>query len=149
MTRSKRIQSVARITDHRERQAAQAFGESRQQLDHQEQRLIELLGYRDEYNTQFQTASGMTMDARRIHEYRLFLDRLNRAIEQQRQVVEQVQLECERQRQGWLATRTRKRALGNAVARFQDHERHEAERREQIEHDERTLHPSTGRPRED
>lgn len=141
MTRSKRMQPMVRMAEHREREAARVLGESRRHLEHHEGRLAELIAYRDEYTDRYRDCSGGGMGAMRLNEYRVFLERLNQAIEQQREAVEQARIDCEQRRQGWLASRTRTQALGKAVERFHQEERRERGRREQREQDDRVQRP--------
>lgn len=137
MTRSKRMDPVVKVAENREQAAARLLGEAQQRLQQQERRLGELVEYRDQYSQQFQHSSGQGMGVARLQDYRVFLARLNDAIQQQHIVVERCRQDCERQRGHWMATRTRTQALGKVVERYRREERHAAERREQHDLDER------------
>lgn len=137
MTRSKRMQPVVEVTVQREREAAKRLGEAQQRVQAAEQRLEELARYRDEYTEQF--ANGGSLTAARLRDYRIFLDRLNQAVEQQRALVARAQQEAESYRQRWLDIRTRVQALGKVVERYRDEERSQHERRLQKESDQHTL----------
>lgn len=139
MTKSKRMNPVVKVAEHREKDAARLFGQSQQRLEQQRARLSELVGYRDEYHLRFQHTCSQGVDVKQLQEYRLFLVRLNDAIAQQQKVIVQAEREMERCRAGWLRTRTRSQALDKVRARYQDAERQEAERREQAELDERST----------
>ena len=141
MTRSKRMNPVVKVAESREQAAARILGEAQQQLTRQEQRLDELMAYRDQYSQQFQQSSGMGMGVARLQDYRVFLARLNEAIEQQKQVIVRCRQDCERQRCHWLSSRTRTQALGKVVERYQREERRAVERREQHDSDERAQRP--------
>ena len=56
MTKSKRLEPVARIAENRERRAATELAKARQRLEEQEARLRELTSYRDDYSRRFQEA---------------------------------------------------------------------------------------------
>ncbi len=137
MTRSKRMQPVVDVTVQREREAAKRLGEAQQRVQAAEQRLDELVRYRDEYTQQF--ANGGSLTAARLRDYRVFLDRLNQAVEQQRTLLARAQQEAETHRQRWLDSRTRVQALGKVVERYRDQERSQHERRLQKESDQHTL----------
>ena len=137
MTRSKRMTPVVKVAENREQAAARLLGEARQRLEQQQRKLEELTTYRDQYSREFQHCSGQGMGVARLQDFRLFLARLNQAIEQQQRVVERCRQDCERQRLNWVDSRTRTQALGKVVDRYQREERHQAERREQHETDER------------
>ncbi|MEJ2645066.1 MAG: flagellar export protein FliJ [Gammaproteobacteria bacterium] len=139
MSRSKRMQPVVRVAEDRERQAARALGEAQRRLAENESKLAELIGYREQYSQSFNTAGGVGLDARRLHDYRVFLERLGTAISQQSELVEQLRLDCERSRRRWLETRTRAQALDKVTERYQQVERKAEERLEQHDSDERAL----------
>lgn len=133
MTRSKRMQSVVEITANREREAARRLGDLQQRLQAAEQRLDELIRYREEYTQQF--ANGGSLTTARLQDYRSFLGRLNLAVDQQRAVVERTQQDCAAQRECWLEIRGRVQALDKVVSRYRSAERSDHERREQKEAD--------------
>lgn len=137
MTRSKRMTPVVKVAENREQAAARVLGEARQRLEQQQRKLDELITYRDQYSQEFQQRSGQGMGVARLQDFRVFLARLNEAIEQQRRLVERCHQNCERQRLQWVASRTRTQALGKVVDRYQREERRAAERREQHDTDER------------
>lgn len=137
MTRSKRMQPVVEVTVQREREAAKRLGEAQQRVQAAEQRLDELTRYRQEYTQQF--AAGDSLTAARLQDYRVFLDRLNQAVEQQHAVLGRARQDADAQRQRWLDLHTRVQALGKVVERYRDEERSHHERRLQKESDQHTL----------
>lgn len=147
MTRSKRMNPVLRVAEHREKDAARRLGQTQQRLQQQQARLQELIGYRDEYNQKFQQTCSAGVDVKQLQEYRLFLSRLNDAIAHQQRVIANAEREVEQARAGWLRTRTRSQALDKVRDRFIEAERREADRREQADSDERSTQ-SAGRGRE-
>ncbi len=143
MTRSKRMKPVVKVAEGREQAAARVMGEAQRQLQAQEDKLQELITYRAQYTEQFQVSGGAGLGAARLQDYRVFLSRLNQAIEQQHVRIAQCQQDCERQRSNWMATRTRSQALDKVVERYQREERRADDRREQNETDERAQRGGT------
>lgn len=139
MTRSKRMQSVAEVTANRERDAARRLGEAQKRAQAAEQRFQELLAYRDDYTQQF--ANGGSLTTARLQDYRIFLERLNQAVEQQQSLLERANQDCEVLRRRWMEIHTRTQALDKVVSRYRDEERSDSERREQKESDQRTQNP--------
>ena len=139
MKRSKRMQSVAEIAKNKEIHAARLLGQKRQYLEQQRQRLLELVSYREEYTRKFQTLGGHGLDARRMHEYRTFLEKLNMAIVQQRDRINQATGECQVVQERWLNSRVHSKALGKVVERYQHDETQQREKQEQRELDERAI----------
>lgn len=134
MTRSKRMQPVVSVTANREHEAAKRLGECQKRILAAEQRLVELINYRDEYTQQF--ASGTSLGAARLQDYRVFLGRLNQAVDQQRHQVTVVSHECEGLRQRWLTLHVRAQALDKVVERYRGEERSDQDKREQKDSDE-------------
>jgi flagellar FliJ protein len=128
---------VVKVAESREQAAARILGEAQQRLAAQQRKFDELITYRDQYSSEFQQRSGQGMGVARLQDYRLFLARLNEAIQQQQRVVALCQQDCERQRRHWMSTRTRTQALGKVVDRYRREELQAGERREQLDSDER------------
>ncbi len=147
MTRSKRLNPVVKVAEHREKDAARLLGQSQQRLEQQQTRLRELIGYREEYHLKYQQTCARGLDVKQLQEYRLFLARLNDAIAQQQKTVMQAQRDVERCRSGWMRTRTRSQALDKVRERYQNVERQEAERREQADLDERSTQSANREPK--
>ena len=150
MTKSKRMQPVAKVADQRERQAAVEMAEFRRFLDAQQARLDELNNYRNDYARHFEEAGRGGMDAARMADYRRILARLNEAIVYQEQRLAGLHNDYERVRQRWTDTRTRAAALDKVMERYREEERREGDRREQGESDERAqrIGPGTAGSRE-
>jgi len=137
MTRSKRMQSVQHLAHNREQVAVKKLGESQQYLDAQQAKLQELRAYRDQYARAFESTGGEGLDALRIQEYRVFLGRLNQAIQQQEAVIAQCSARHEQTRQQWLETHSHSQAIDKVLERYRQQERKQQERKEQQELDER------------
>ena len=138
MTRSKRMTPVARVADNKERHAAKEFGKSKQVLKDHEARLEERVQYRDEYNQRFQESGSNGLEAQKVHEYRIFLNRLNDAVNRQREIVRRATEESIEYKESWMHTRSHAKALEKVVERYQSQEEQELERKEQKESDERS-----------
>jgi flagellar FliJ protein len=137
MTKSKRMEPVARVAEQRERKAAVEMAEFRRFLDAQQTKLDELNNYRNDYARTFEQAGRGGMDAARMADYRRILARLNDAIVYQEQRLASLHNEYEQVRQRWTDTRTRAAALDKVMERYREEEQREGDRREQGESDER------------
>lgn len=141
MTRSKRMQPIARLAADRERQAARDLGASRREFEAQRVRLGELQGYRDDYAARFRSASAQGIDAAQLRDFHAFIARLNEAIAQQERLVTAARREWEACAARWQGLRTRTQALDRVVERLQQGEAREVRRREQGDSDERAQRP--------
>jgi flagellar protein FliJ len=135
MTRSKRMQPVARVANDRQQNAARQVGERQRELEAQLNRLDELSNYRSEYARRFDEGTE-SMTGMNVRDYRLFLSRLNQAIEEQARRVEQARRELERSHGNWSATRVHSDAIHKVMDRFQKEEQRQEARREQVREDE-------------
>jgi flagellar protein FliJ len=134
MLRSRRLEPIARIADHREQVAAQEFGRMQEAVSAQELRLAELRAWWREYSRSLERQAGKGSGL--LREGRLFLAQLNDAIARQEIAVERARRDLEAARARWLALRIDREALEKIVARCQDEEGRQARRGEQREQDE-------------
>jgi len=135
MSRSKRMEPVAHVANNRKQNAAKAMGERQQALNDQVNRLDELNAYRSEYAKRFEDG-GESMAGIGMRDYRLFLSRLNQAIEEQARRVEQARTALEQSRGQFTASRVHHDAVNKVVDRLKADERRVEDRREQAENDE-------------
>ena len=136
MDRSKRIKPVAKFAHQLERDAASELGKCRNNLNGHEKKLCELLEYRDEYARRFADNNKDPVDARVMQDYRVFLQRLNEAIDMQRALVNQGKEACNKQTETWLGQRSRANALDKVVQRYQQSNQEKILKQEQREQDE-------------
>lgn len=137
MKDSKRLEPVARLSQHRERDAARELGKMQNVLEQYREKLRELQTYRDEYLQRYQQAleSGR-LQASPIQDYRCFLERISAAIDEQRARVEDGKHRFEQTRQSWLQTRVKANAIDKVITRQQQREHLRHDKREQHEADE-------------
>lgn len=137
MNRSKRMEPVLKIAENRERVSAQRLNEGQKLLGIQENKLLELQEYRDEYTQRFQVNSKQGMNTVRMQDYRIFLYKLNQAIEEQIGVIQKTREDCNNSRKQWQVVHGRTKSMDQLIDRFKDQERAVVERAEQKENDER------------
>jgi len=136
MTRSKRIQSIARLAQADEREAAARLAKTAGEVTEYEKKLEELKTSRQEYARQWQI-QDTSMGAAQMKGLWVFIKRLDEVIANLETQIERKRHASERDRDDWLVTRNKVRALDNIV---QQHRRLEARvelRKEQREVDDR------------
>ena len=143
MTRSKRMQPVQQLAQSREQKAVQKLGQSQQYLQAQQARLEELRAYRDQYAREFEASGGAGLGATRMHDYRIFLNRLGEAIHQQETLIAQCCARHEQTRRQWLESRGQSQAVDKLVDRYRLEEGKQLERTEQKEQDDRAQRSSS------
>jgi flagellar FliJ protein len=77
------------------------------------------------------------MSAKQMQEYRVFLEKLDRAIKEQERVVLASKSECVNRKEQWQQKHVRTQALGKVMDRFRSAEQKAVDKQEQNESDDR------------
>jgi flagellar FliJ protein len=131
------MQPIKALADTRERDAGAIVAAARRTVEDRERQLEQLRGYRTEYAKRAATEGAA--DAVRLQNYHAFLARLGDAIRQQEEMVVAARRELEQKLVQWQERRVEAASLGKVVQRIATVEQKAADRREQIETDERAL----------
>ncbi len=137
MRSAKRLQPVANLAKHNERHAARQHGDVLREFQRHQQQLEELIKYRNQYFENFQQAGKAGLSIVQLRDYQLFLTRLDQAIAQQRQQVQQGQNAASRSQANWMDKRGRSRMIDKVVESRTQIEHHAAIKREQRELEDR------------
>jgi len=139
MRSAKRLQPVARLARHSERDAARRHGNVLREYQQQQQQLDELIRYRNQYVENFQRAGKAGLSIVQLRDYQLFLSRLDQAIAQQNQQVQQRQQVSQQSQANWMEKRGKSKMIDKVVANRAEAERRQQEKREQRELEDRPL----------
>jgi flagellar FliJ protein len=126
-----KINKVATLAESRERNSAGVFKQSRQSHEQQRQQFDQLIQFKQEYETRLGQVGEQGIPARQLQDYRLFLNKLNQAIEQQRAAVSDSAQQLEGDREQWMTEARHKTAINKALRN--------QERAEQRDADEKSL----------
>ncbi len=137
MQSSKKLQPVANLAKINERNAAKLHGSVLRELQKQEEQLNELINYRDQYLKAFQVASESGISSIQMRDYRIFLLRLDDAIQQQQQNVINGQQNTQSSQTEWMNTRNKSKMINKVVEKRQQQEYQQEEKREQREVEDR------------
>lgn len=141
------LQAAVQVAQSREQTAVKAMGESQQQLTEQQNRLQQLLMFRNEYATQFHNEGSGGISARRYQDYAAFLTNMDHGIVQVQQQLAWMQQELQRKRLAWIQSRSRTKALEEVIERDRKTLLWEEDRREQRDNDEHNLRGLVDRTR--
>lgn len=131
MSKSKKLQPVAKIRKQQEKNAARIHGDTLRQTEMQQKQLNELIAYRDQYLKAFQSAAESGLSAAQMRDYRLFIDRIDLAIEQQRITVANCLKKCEISHEKWKNKRSSRKIIDKVVENREQLEKQTKDRREQ------------------
>lgn len=101
MKSSQGLKPVASIAKAHERNAARLMGEMLRQAEAQQLQLETLNEYRKDYIKKFSAAAQVGLSAIQMQDYQVFINRLDTAIDQQKEQVAQSRQECEQSRDYW------------------------------------------------
>ena len=133
MRSSKKLQPVANLAKLNERSAAKLHGSVLRELQKQENQLNELINYRNQYLNAFKTASETGLSAIQMQDYRIFLQRLDDAIQQQQQNVINGRQNTQSSQAKWMDTQNQSKMINKVVENRQQLENQQVEKREQRE----------------
>jgi flagellar protein FliJ len=146
MMKSKRFEPIQEIASTSAKDLSRAMGDAGRRVADLERQLQQLQSYRDEY-VRNSTQSAGSIDAVKLQNYRMFLDRLGEALRQHLKNLDNARAEYENRRALWSEKRIEAESLGRAVDRFRKEEQHAADRREQREGDDAAMRVSLGSDR--
>lgn len=131
---SDRLDSVIRIAEDAEKKAFAELAKCREEIQGQEKQLEDLICYREEYYSEArEPISGVTIQA--MQNRYSFLQKLEHAIEGQREQISAWGEQEERLRRVWMEKRVRRRALNKASEQRQQLHQRELKRLEQKQMD--------------
>lgn len=131
MNKSTKLEPIAKIRKQQELNAGRLHGESIRQAEKQQKQLEELITYREQYSQSFLSASQSGLSAIQMQEYRIFINRLDEAIKQQQQYVNNDQHKCEISQKEWMNKRSECKMIDKIVENRQQVEHQEKEKSEQ------------------
>src|ERR1700722_9878060 len=140
MMKSKRFEPIREIASTSAKDLSRAMGEAGRKVAELEGKVQQLQSYRDDYVRNSQAAGAI--DAVKLQNYRMFLDRLGEALRQQSNLLDLARAEYEKRRVLWSEKRIEAESLGRVVDNFRKEERHAADQREQREGDDAALRAS-------
>lgn len=131
-----KVAAVAKIT---EQKTAKALTLGQQSYQHKLDQLGQLQSFKQEYEVKLSSMGINGIDARQLQDYRLFLSKLNLAINQQVEDLQVSEKKLDTLRDGWLSESRRKTALDHLVDAGHKKQIQAMEKAEQKQSDESSL----------
>jgi flagellar FliJ protein len=139
VARAFRLQVLLEVYQHRLDAATQDLQRLRNQWNEAQGKLDQLDAYRTEYSARLQAKLAEGLASHQLRDYRVFLDKISRAMEAQSEEVKRRRLAWEAEHARWLRLRQRQQALVVLAERHRIAEAAREARREQKEQDEFAL----------
>ena len=124
----KRLLDIAETTAD---EAAASLGTLNWQLQQQEEKLLLLFKYRDDYQERLRQSANVGLDGAALRNFHSFLERLEQAILQQHTLVVTARTRAECGRTDWQLKQRKSMAFDTLSQRFDATSRHHESRREQ------------------
>ncbi len=140
---SSRLKPIHGFAERKEQDAARLFGHAQKQVQQEEGKLEQLRQYHLEYLARFQDAARSGMGAARMIEFRAFITKLEKAIQQQEEALALAKEQNQQAKSEWQRKQSRSKAIGKAVEHHEQREQRDQDQREQKEQDERSQHLSS------
>ena len=137
--RRDKMDKVAAVAKLAENETARELGASQQSHQAKVAQLEQLLQFRADYESSLQEKGRQGITANQLQDHRVFLARLNQAVEQQTREVAQAEQEMVRVRGEWLAKSRRTSALDQLVDERARARARASDKAEQKRADERAM----------
>lgn len=134
------LQPLVEYTENQTDDAAKRLALLKARWQAAEDKLQQLILYRQEYQDRLARASQRGMSVTALVDYRAFLAKLETAIEQQQGEVARCQADWERGREEWMAQRRKLKAYQTLEQRHHTREAKREAKQEQKEQDESARH---------
>lgn len=139
MKKAERFDTVRRAADDLERSKARSLAACERVMIEAKAKLEELASYREAYVRDFDQRAAAGMSGADVREYRVFLARLDEALQHQTQVLAQARLQRGAELESWRNAAQRATAVEKITAHWQAEARRALERLEQQETDDHSL----------
>lgn len=136
VARSQRLQVVLALEERREQEALDVMSRARESWQAEQDRLAELLRYRQEYHDQLRSWQQGTVTAARLQGWQAFISRLDGLILSQQQRVSQAENSFQAARSQWQQAWERRRGMERYIATCRNQEQQASDRAEQKAADE-------------
>ncbi len=137
MKKSQRIKSIVEIKATQEKNALEALGAVQRKLQAMQVQVDGLRNYRKEYQDRFDLLGSRGVNVAQLLEFRSFIDKLDKAIIGQEQVLNSIEAELRIKRKTWEELHHKTQSLQKVCDSALVMEMKQEAKREQLEQDER------------
>ncbi len=137
MKKSQRIKTIVDIKATQEKNALEVLGAVQRKLLNMETQIEGLRNYRKEYQDRFDQLGSRGVNVAQLVEFRSFIDKLDKAIIGQEQVLRSIEAELQAKRKIWEALHHKTQSLQKVCDSALVAEMKQEAKREQLEQDER------------
>ena len=136
MKKSDRFKPIAQVAVTRETNAAREVNNAQINAQDKQSRLDQLELYYQEYVQQYEQQGKTGIGIKQLQSYRSFLEDLNKAIEQQKNLVQIAQGMVDEKKQHWFEARKKVKIYEKVITNYQQDEQYQEDKLEQSTMDE-------------
>ncbi len=144
MKKSQRIKTIVEIKAAQEKSALEVLGVAQRKLQSMQEQIDGLKNYRKEYQDRFDQLGIKGVNVTQLLEFRSFIDKLDKAIIGQEQVLRSIEAEVMAKRKGWEELHHKTQSLQKVCDSALVVEMKQEAKREQQEQDERASRIGRG-----
>lgn len=137
MKKSQRFSTLAELAKNKEKAAATALGAVNKVHRENVEKLESLIQYRLEYIKKFDSHGKVGMDVTSMQTYKMFIDGLEQAINDQKMQIIESEQQCLVSKSLWQQVHMKTEIMNTTVEKYKDKERIDEDHREQKEMDDR------------
>ena len=137
MKKSQRFSTLAELAKNKEKAAATALGAVNKVHRENVEKLESLIQYRLEYIKKFDSHGKEGMDVTSMQTYKMFIDGLEQAINDQKMQIIESEQQCLVSKSLWQQVHMKTEIMNTTVEKYKDKERIDEDHREQKEMDDR------------
>lgn len=120
--RSERMKVVFEMAERSEKKAMDMLSASRQFMDQQQEQLSSLESYHQQYLDSMRNAMQGKIAVSDLQAYQGFIHQVDKAIEHQKNVIDQAQQQFDRCKLEWLNYREKRKGIEDLIKRYQQEE---------------------------
>jgi len=139
MKKSQRLNVIVELNVNNEKKALEALGDSQRQKQEAQQQLEHLKEYLQDYKSRYQSMGETGVNIKQMLEFRAFFSKLDKAIEEQQQVVINAEKQLDSARMHWERLHQKTRSMQKVCEAAVKEEIKIEHKREQNEQDERAT----------
>ncbi len=136
MSNIKQLEMVAELERKREQECAQYYNQAKTHLLANQQKLSGLENYRLDYLRNIRAKASDGIEAKTLNQHHQFVAQLDKACEQQIQVINQSVLVTDQRKKMWLAQQQKYKAIAQLIEKKQLENKQRADKLEQKMFDE-------------
>jgi len=144
MRKSQRLQVIVDLNENNEKKALEVLGKAQIKKQSLQTQLESLIVYRQEYKDKYQSITKIGVNISQLLEFRAFISKLDKAIEEQEQEISDIEKTVIHVRAAWERQHQKTKSLQKVYGAARKEEIKQENKKEQNEQDDRSTRIGKG-----